>query len=133
VQTSTRQLGGSKKPHSRIGIDAIRCMLAARGKSIGTAARFFDADGWLQELSAKGDALQRLADLVDFEIFRPCCRARRASCAASCRVVVPLISASRRIRAGPMKHMRPIRAPNEKQSFVVSIGGDKLSGRRSTG
>lgn len=32
---------------------------------------FFDVDGRLQELSAKGDALERLADLVDFEIFRP--------------------------------------------------------------
>src|SRR5215475_9868312 len=28
-------------------------------------------DGRLQELSAKGDALERLADLVDFEMFRP--------------------------------------------------------------
>ena len=32
---------------------------------------FFDVDGRLQELSAKGDALERLADLVDFEMFRP--------------------------------------------------------------
>ena len=31
---------------------------------------FFDVDGRLQELSAKGDALERLRELVDFEMFR---------------------------------------------------------------
>src|ERR1700749_4946672 len=31
---------------------------------------FFDVDGRLQELSAKGDALERLSELVDFEMFR---------------------------------------------------------------
>ena len=33
-------------------------------------AGFFDVDGRLQELSAKGDALERLGNLVDFEMFR---------------------------------------------------------------
>ena len=37
---------------------------------------WFDVDGRLRELSAKGDALERLGDLVDFELFRP---VRRAS------------------------------------------------------
>lgn len=32
---------------------------------------FFDVDGRLQELSAKGDDLERIAALVDFEMFRP--------------------------------------------------------------
>src|SRR5689334_8680546 len=31
---------------------------------------FFDVDGRLQELSAKGDALERLGEAVDFEMFR---------------------------------------------------------------
>ena len=30
----------------------------------------FDVDARLQELSAKGDALERLTELVDFEMFR---------------------------------------------------------------
>ena len=38
---------------------------------MGQQRGFFDVDGRLQELSAKGDALERLADLVDFEMFRP--------------------------------------------------------------
>ena len=38
---------------------------------MGQQPGFFDVDGRLQELSAKGDALERLADLVDFEMFRP--------------------------------------------------------------
>jgi len=32
---------------------------------------FFDVDARLRELSAKGDALERIAGLVDFEMFRP--------------------------------------------------------------
>ena len=32
---------------------------------------FFDVDDRLRELSAKGDDLERLAALVDFERFRP--------------------------------------------------------------
>ena len=32
---------------------------------------WFDVDGRLRELSEKGDALERLGDLVDFELFRP--------------------------------------------------------------
>jgi transposase, IS5 family len=38
---------------------------------LGQQRGFFDLDGRLQELSAKGDALERLTDLVDFEMFRP--------------------------------------------------------------
>ena len=34
-------------------------------------ARFFDLDHRLKELSAKGDRLERLSSLVDFELFRP--------------------------------------------------------------
>jgi len=37
---------------------------------VGRQAGFFDVDGRLQELSAKGDALERLGKLVDFELFR---------------------------------------------------------------
>src|SRR5215204_1043272 len=32
---------------------------------------FFDVDERLKELSAKGDALERLSAIVDFEAFRP--------------------------------------------------------------
>jgi len=38
---------------------------------LGQQRGLFDVDGRLQELSAKGDVLERLADLVDFEMFRP--------------------------------------------------------------
>ena len=34
-------------------------------------AGFFDLDERLKELSAKGDALERLSGIVDFELFRP--------------------------------------------------------------
>ncbi len=33
-------------------------------------AGFFDLDERLKELSAKGDALERLGSIVDFELFR---------------------------------------------------------------
>ena len=32
---------------------------------------FFDIDERLRDLSAKGDALERLSAIVDFELFRP--------------------------------------------------------------
>jgi hypothetical protein len=32
---------------------------------------FFDVDDRLKELSAKGDDLERLNAIVDFEVFRP--------------------------------------------------------------
>lgn len=32
---------------------------------------FFELDGRLKDLSAKGDALERLSAIVDFELFRP--------------------------------------------------------------
>ena len=34
-------------------------------------AGFFDVDERLKELSAKGDDLERLNGVVDFELFRP--------------------------------------------------------------
>jgi hypothetical protein len=34
-------------------------------------AGFFDVDERLKELSAKGDQLERLSAIVDFELFRP--------------------------------------------------------------
>jgi hypothetical protein len=34
-------------------------------------AGFFDVDERLKELSAKGDTLERLKGVVDFEVFRP--------------------------------------------------------------
>jgi transposase, IS5 family len=34
-------------------------------------AGFFDVDARLKDLSAKGDALERLNAIVDFELFRP--------------------------------------------------------------
>lgn len=34
-------------------------------------AGFFNIDERLRDLSANGDALERLASLVDFELFRP--------------------------------------------------------------
>jgi transposase, IS5 family len=33
-------------------------------------AGFFDVDERLQQLSAKGDSLERLAQVIDFELFR---------------------------------------------------------------
>src|SRR6195952_5448271 len=38
---------------------------------MGQQPGFFDVDGRLRELSAKGDDLERIAPLVDFEMFRP--------------------------------------------------------------
>lgn len=35
------------------------------------SAGFFDVDERLKEASAKGDALERLGPIVDFELFRP--------------------------------------------------------------
>lgn len=37
---------------------------------MGQQPGLFDVDARLQELSAKGDALERLTELVDFEMFR---------------------------------------------------------------
>ena len=38
---------------------------------VGGSPGFFDVDDRLTELSAKGDDLERLNALVDFEMFRP--------------------------------------------------------------
>src|SRR6476659_7336376 len=45
-------------------------------------SEFFDVEERLQELSAKGDDLERIKALVDFEIFRPALEAAvsRADC-----------------------------------------------------
>ena len=32
---------------------------------------FFDLDNWYAELSETGDPLERLAEVIDFEVFRP--------------------------------------------------------------
>jgi hypothetical protein len=42
---------------------AQNCLSATEEAAIG--------DGRLQELSAKGDVVERLIELVDFELFRP--------------------------------------------------------------
>jgi IS5 family transposase len=51
---------------------------------------FFDVDERLADLSAKGDDLERVKALVDFEIFRPvlACGSTRGSPAARSRVHV---------------------------------------------
>ena len=38
---------------------------------MGGQRGFFDVDERLRELSAKGDDLERISGLVDFEMFRP--------------------------------------------------------------
>ena len=38
---------------------------------VDSSPGFFDLDGRLAELSAKGDDLERVRGLVDFEMFRP--------------------------------------------------------------
>ena len=38
---------------------------------MGRQPGLFDVDGRLHELSAKGDDLERISGLIDFEIFRP--------------------------------------------------------------
>lgn len=59
------------KTASRIGIDQIRWLLTTGADLLKQQRGLFDVDGRSQDLSAKGDALERLADLVDFEMFRP--------------------------------------------------------------
>ncbi len=41
------------------------------GRQPGFFPGFFDVSDRLRELSAKGDELERLAGVVDFELFRP--------------------------------------------------------------
>ena len=48
------------------------CLRMGAGSMRGQAG-FFDIDERLKNLSAKGDDLQRLKGLVDFEMFRPAC------------------------------------------------------------
>jgi transposase, IS5 family len=40
------------------------------GAEMRGQAGFFDVDEWLKQLSAKGDSLERLAQVIDFELFR---------------------------------------------------------------
>ena len=42
-----------------------------RGHGRSVAGSLFDLDDRLAELSAKGDGLERVQALVDFEMFRP--------------------------------------------------------------
>jgi hypothetical protein len=44
--------------------------LGMRGLAIAGQPGFFDGDERLQALSAAGDPLERLAGVVDFEVFR---------------------------------------------------------------
>ena len=55
--------------------DVIPLACADGGPSrCGVQAGFFDIDERLKDLSAKGDDLERLKGLVDFEMFRPALR-----------------------------------------------------------
>ena len=56
---------------SRFPADVIPWLpLNAGGMECGGQAGFFDIDERLKELSAKGDDLERLNAIVDFEVFR---------------------------------------------------------------
>ncbi len=61
-------------------------------------AGFFDVDERLKELSAKGDDLERLNGIVDFEAFRPDlgepCLGRMVREAAAPRSITSLCSRS---------------------------------------
>jgi hypothetical protein len=48
----------------------IRLTGSALGAEMRGQAEFFDVDERLKELSAKGDSLERLSAVVDFELFR---------------------------------------------------------------
>jgi transposase, IS5 family len=49
----------------------IHCAVGLRVAGMGRQPGFFDVDVRLAELSAKGDDLERISGLVDFEMFRP--------------------------------------------------------------
>jgi IS5 family transposase len=49
------------------------------GDADAGTGRFFDVDERLKQLSAKGDSLERLSAVVDFELFRPGSRTRSAT------------------------------------------------------
>jgi hypothetical protein len=52
------------------GCDCLSAV-ASRERAMRGQAGFFDMDERLKELSAKGDTLERLNAIVDFELFRP--------------------------------------------------------------
>jgi hypothetical protein len=55
---------------SRARFDSLRREEAKRRRFDARGARIFRCDERLKELSAKGDDLERLNAIVDFEIFR---------------------------------------------------------------
>jgi hypothetical protein len=56
----------------QIGHGLMHWVVSQRGADMaGRAPGFFDVDDRLVELSAKGDGLERVNALVDFEMFRP--------------------------------------------------------------
>src|ERR1700739_1032226 len=62
--------GHIQKPLAEPAPILIPGLLSEGGGGLGQQRGFFDVDERLQELSAKGDALERLSELVDFELFR---------------------------------------------------------------
>jgi hypothetical protein len=63
-------IGHLQKPRFRLGFMIPWCGQGLERGMRGHAG-FFDFDERLKELSAKGDALERLSGLVEFELFRP--------------------------------------------------------------
>jgi transposase, IS5 family len=49
----------------------IHCAIGLTVVGLGRQPGFFDVDVCLAELSAKGDDLERISELVYFEMFRP--------------------------------------------------------------
>src|SRR6516164_6679767 len=61
--------GDLQKPRNFRGI-VIRWAGSALGAEMRGQAGFFDVDERLKQLSAKGDSLERLSAVIDFELFR---------------------------------------------------------------
>jgi Transposase domain (DUF772) len=68
-ETYTPATGDLQEPDGFGGF-VIRWVGSALGREMRDQAGFFDVDERLKELSAKGDALERLNAVVDFELFR---------------------------------------------------------------
>src|SRR5688500_17051993 len=62
--------GHLQKP-GRGGAGLLYCGVQRRRDGMGRAAGFFDVEERLAGLSKKGDDLERLQAVVDFELFRP--------------------------------------------------------------
>ena len=67
---SRTEAGRLQKPVAEPALNLIRYRPGQEANRMAQQPGFFDVDGRLQELSAKGDALERLSELVDFEMFR---------------------------------------------------------------